>query len=73
VRVYVLEFDRPETLARAFELVLESDRSTSCTAEAERRRLRFVTPDLRADALIERIYLEGGLTWCSRHPTASRD
>ena len=72
MRVYVLEFDRPETLARAFELVLESDRSESCSAESGRRRLRFVTPDPRADSLIERIYLEGGLTWCSRHHTASR-
>jgi len=72
VRVYVLEFDRPETLARAFALVLESDRSTSCSAESERRRIRFVTPDPGADSLIERIYLEGGLTWCTRHHTASR-
>ena len=71
MRVYVLEFDRPETPARAFGLVLESDRSTSCTAESERCSLRFVAPDRCADSLIERIYLEGGLTWCTRHHATS--
>lgn len=72
MRVYVLHFDRPETLARAFELVLESDRSESCIAESELRRLRFASPDPRADSLVERIYLEGGLTWCTRHQAAPR-
>ncbi|NIW37919.1 MAG: hypothetical protein GWN32_15955, partial [Gemmatimonadetes bacterium] len=43
--------------------------STSCTAESDHRRLRFVAPDRPADELIERIYLDGGLTWCTRHRT----
>ncbi|MEN8181883.1 MAG: hypothetical protein ABFS46_05045 [Myxococcota bacterium] len=67
MRVYLLEFDRPETLSRAFELVLESGRVRSCSAESGSRRLRFVAAPRPGDRLLERIYLDGGLTWCSRH------
>jgi hypothetical protein len=67
VRLYLLEFDGPETLARGFERVLDCGRAESCALEAGGRRLRFVAPERPAQALLERIYADGGLVWCSRH------
>jgi hypothetical protein len=34
--------------------------------EPEQERIRFLAPAGAADTLVERIYLEGGLLWCSR-------
>jgi hypothetical protein len=39
----------------------------SCLIEPERCRIRFTAPAVRAEPLVERFYLEGGLTWCSGH------
>lgn len=67
MRVFVLHFESAEALSRAFGLLMESDRIGSCSAESEARRIRFVATPGRADALVHRIYQEGGLTWCSQH------
>ncbi len=56
-------FTSREALSYAFELVTDSDRLRSCMVEPEFGRLRFLAPSGRADALVERIYLEGGLSW----------
>jgi hypothetical protein len=69
MRVYVLHLDGPSALARAFDHVLESQDTASCMIEPELERIRFLAPADAADALVERIYLEGGLLWCSRHDT----
>ena len=66
MRVYVLHLEGPTALARAFDHVLESD-AASCMIEPELERIRFLAPADVADALVERIYQEGGLLWCSRH------
>ena len=72
-RVYVLQFDSPGSVSRAFEHLMASSRIDGCLVEPERGRLRFLAPRRLADRLVERIYLEGGLTWCSRHDLKAGD
>ena len=67
MRVYVLHLDGPAALARAFDHVLESQHAASCMIEPELERIRFLAPAQAADELVERIYQDGGLLWCSRH------
>jgi hypothetical protein len=67
MRVYILRFDNESRLHSAFDLVLSSPYVASCMIEAPQSRLRFLAPVRAADALVEHIYLEGGLIWCSRH------
>ena len=67
MRVYVLHFDNLGRLTRAFDLVLEDPNVESCMIERESHRLRFLGPRSAADELVERIYQDGGLAWCSRH------
>ena len=67
MRVYVMEFVSPGAFSRAFDLVLEADAVASCSAEPEGRRIRIVAGSRDADTLAERLYLDGGMTWCSRH------
>ncbi len=71
MRVYVLHFDGVGGLTRAFDLVLEDARVDSCSIEPELQRLRFLGPRPHADALVERIYQDGALAWCSRHDLAA--
>lgn len=65
--VYDLELHSDPRLRSAFALVSESREVSSCAVEPERRRLRFLAPPAAARGLVERIYAEGGLSWCSRH------
>jgi hypothetical protein len=67
MRVYVIHLDGPSALARAFDRVLESPDAASCMIEPELERIRFLAPIAAADELVELIYQEGGLLWCSRH------
>lgn len=67
MRVYVLHLAGPIALDRAFDLVLESPDAASCMIEPQLERIRFLAPVEAADALVERIYQDGGLVWCSRH------
>jgi hypothetical protein len=67
MRVYVLHLRGVAALTRAFDLVMESRHVASCLIEPERARIRFLAPGKAADRLVEHIYHEGGLTWCSQH------
>ena len=67
MRVYVLQLESRAVLSRAFDRVMESDDVESCTVEADEMRLRFLAPTAYGDALVEHVYQDGGLTWCSRH------
>jgi hypothetical protein len=71
VRVYFLRLERATNLQWAFGVVSNARGVVSCTIEPQRRRIRFVAPAIEADALVERIYLDGGLVWCSRHTVRS--
>jgi hypothetical protein len=75
MRVYILRFRSESRLHAAFDLVLESPHVASCMIEATEARIRFLAPTHAADALVEQIYLAGGLVCCSRHdidPTPER-
>ena len=67
MRVYVMEFVSPGAFSRAFDVVMEADAVASCSAEPEGCRIRIVAKSNAADALAERLYLDGGMLWCSRH------
>jgi hypothetical protein len=68
VIVHDLQFQDLAHLTRSVNELLDVEGVEDCLIEAEHLRLRFVAPRRLADALLERIYLHGGLTWCSRHP-----
>jgi hypothetical protein len=67
MRVYILRFGSEARLQGAFDRVLGSEHVASCMVESAEARIRFLAPVAVADALVEDIYLEGGLVWCSRH------
>ncbi len=67
MRVYVLHFENMGRLTRAFDWVLEDADVESSMIEPEGLRLRFLGPRALTDRLVERIYQDGGLVWCSRH------
>ena len=67
MRVYVLHFENMGRLTRAFDRVLEDEDVESSVIEPDGRRLRFLGPRALGDRLVEQIYQDGGLTWCSRH------
>jgi len=67
VRVYVLRLRGEKNLERAFDVISNARNVASCTFEPGLHQVRFVAPADEADALTERIYLDGGLVWCTRH------
>ena len=67
MRIYVLRFSTRARLARAVDRLLDSEHVASCAVEPDRSQVRFAAPRLRADRIVEEIYAEGGLSWCSRH------
>ena len=71
MRVYILRFGSDARLQGAFDRVLGSPHVASCMVESAEARIRFLAPAAAADALVEDIYLDGGLIWCSRHDVAS--
>ncbi len=68
MRLYVIGFSNSMHLSRAFEMVLTVSEVDSCVVESEARCIRFVAPESVAESLIERVYLYGGLSWCSSYP-----
>jgi hypothetical protein len=67
VRVYVLRLAGEQNVGWAFDVISNAPGVSSSSFEPELRQVRFVAPPREADALAERIYLDGGLIWCSRH------
>ncbi len=61
-----LEFTSQAHLSRAFEELLSSEHLEDCVVETDLVRLRFVAPPAHAEKLLERVYRQGGLRWCSR-------
>ena len=72
MRVYILRFQSESRLHGAFDRVLGSPYVASCMVESAEARIRFLAPAPAADALVEQIYLEGGLVWCSRHDVEAK-
>jgi hypothetical protein len=71
VYVHTLEFTDSNRLAAAFERLASSEHVEDCLVETGRLRIRFVAEPARAAALVERIYLDGGLRLSLRHHVAS--
>ena len=67
MRVYVLRFEKVRNLQWAFGVISRAECVASSTFEEQLCQAQFVAPRREADALVERIYLDGGLVWCSRH------
>ena len=65
--VFDLQFTSPATLLEGFRRVQDRAAVDSCTLELDQLRLRLVAPREEADHLAQRIYLDGGLRWCSAH------
>ncbi len=65
--MYELRFSQREALTRAFDRVSAHPDVPSCAIELPARRVRLLAEAAVAEPLIERLYLEGGLAWCSRH------
>ena len=73
MKLFILHFDTHGDLTRAFDKILESVDVISCVIESEDRGIRFHAPEAPAEKLIERIYMDGGLTWCARVPLVGHD
>ena len=67
MRVYVIHFRSSAAFASAFDRVMDAEEVASCLAEPEYGRIRFLAPRKIADALVEHIYEDGGLVWCTQH------
>lgn len=67
MRLYLVLLRRPDGTRRAFARVNDDPRVASCIVQPAQGRLRFLAPESLGDALVERIYQEGDLVWCSRH------
>jgi len=67
MHVYLLRLDGPKRLAEAFERVQNAPRVVSCVVEAGASRMRFLANGTVARPILERIYADGGLVWCSAH------
>ena len=70
--VFILRFESDADLARAFDRILDSPDVDSCVVDAEESRLRFFAREAPGQALIERLYQDRGLVWCSRHPVQAQ-
>ncbi len=69
-RVFELRLvSRPAT-ERAFRILSGEGRVASLSVEPRSRRIRFLAPEPVARLLIERIYLDGDLAFCTGHRLA---
>jgi hypothetical protein len=67
MQVYDLQFTDRSTLLAGFQRAQERSAIDSCTLEVEQLRMRLIAPRDDAEDLAQRIYLDGGLRWCSGH------
>ena len=64
---YDLRFVDSQALHRAYARLSERSRIASTILDPASLRLRFLAEREDGDSLVEHIYLDGGLIWCSRH------
>ena len=65
--LFELRFTSRTSLLEAFRRVQERSAVESCALESEKLQLRLVAPQETAVDIAERIYLDGGLSWCTGH------
>ena len=73
MRLYLVHFSSKSFLERAFGRLMDADRVVSCSVELESGRIRFLAPPRTALHLVERFYLEGGMTWCTMHDRVAEE
>jgi hypothetical protein len=66
-QVHALRFADLGRLSRAFEQLLAGDRVDYLLVDLDALRIRFIAAAEFARPLVERIYLDGGLRFASRH------
>lgn len=71
MQVYDLQFTDSATLLAGFQRAQDRSAVDSCTLEMDVLRMRFIAPRDEAEDLAYRIYLDGGLRWCTGHALAS--
>lgn len=67
MKVFDLQFTDSGAMEAAFQRAQDRSAVDSCTLEPDGLRMRFIAPNEEADELAHRIYLDGGLRWCSGH------
>ena len=72
MQVHTLYFSNTRELNRSFACLSGSEFIEDCLVEPDCLRIRFMAPEACARQLVERIYLGGGLTWCSRSAVLAR-
>ena len=71
-RVFEIRLVSLPATERAFRLLSGAGRVASVSVEPHARRIRFLAPEGVARALVERIYLDGDLAFCTGHRLARR-
>ena len=71
MRIYLLRFDSSEATNRAFGLLMDAGAGESALVGPEAGRVRFIAKPCDAEPLLQRIYLQRGLRWCTSHPALS--
>lgn len=65
--VFELVFTDKHRLEEAFGVVYEHEDVLSCSFAPDAVSARFMAGAAAGATIVERIYLDGGLRWCSRH------
>jgi hypothetical protein len=67
MQIFDLQFTSEASLLEGFRRAQDRSAVDSCTLEVDSLRMRFLAPRTEAEELAQRIYLDGGLRWCSGH------
>jgi len=67
LQVHVLRFSDTQAMRRAFGDLNDNPDVESCVVEPEVCQIRIMAEPKVSDAVIQRLYEDGGLVWCSRH------
>ncbi len=62
-----LHFTSEACLLEGFRLAQDRPAVNSCTLALDQLHMRLVVPREEVERLAQRIYLDGGLRWCSGH------
>jgi hypothetical protein len=72
MKIFDLRFTDAATMQSAFQRAQDRSAVDTCTLAPGELRMRFVARDAEADELAHKIYLDGGLKWCSGYVLTSR-
>jgi hypothetical protein len=67
VQVFTLQFTSEASLLEGFRCTQDRSGVESCLLEIDQLRMRLIAPREEGERIAQRIYLDGGLRWCSGH------